>query len=368
MTQKLDYGIISIIKSYPIEMSLKVSKLVSQLLQGLERREQEVVDGRYGLKEGVVRTLAEIGDQYGITRERVRQIEAMGLKKLAKNRDDADLGSFVGLVRDVLKDNGGIQRETLLLDDLRSRIGDPAVSQLANKVQFLLEVAGGASCHPEDGDFYSYWYLSEEDQRRAVGFLSKLVKLMENSKESVLQDPRQVSGLAQEAMRPYDFREAVAQNYLFVSKKFHRNNDNNFGLSHWPEVNPKTVRDWSYLVLKKSRKPAHFEEISKMINRTRKNSQRLAHPQTVHNELIKDPRFVLVGRGTYGLQEFGIMPGTAREVMAKLLKKHGPLVSKDLVNVVLKERMFKKNTVLINLQNRKYFKRLEDGRYTIHEV
>ena len=88
--------------------------------------------------------------------------------------------------------------------------------------------------------------------------------------------------------------------------------------------------------------------------------------QTVHNELIKDPRFVLVGRGMYSLKEFGVMPGTAREVMARLLKDNGPLTPDDLMKLVLSERLLKKNTVLINLRNRKHFKRLEDGRYTVN--
>jgi len=85
----------------------------------------------------------------------------------------------------------------------------------------------------------------------------------------------------------------------------------------------------------------------------------------VHNELIKDDRFVLVGRGTYGLREFGILPGTAREVITHFLQNQYALASRDLVKLVLQQRQFKENTLLLNLQNRKYFKRLPDGKYTI---
>ena len=105
----------------------------------------------------------------------------------------------------------------------------------------------------------------------------------------------------------------------------------------------------------------HFTEIAKSVTDLR-NKQ--AHAPTVHNELIKDANFVLVGKGTYTLKEFGVIPGTAREIISHFLKKHGPLKANDVMKMVLKERLFKENTILINLQNRKNFKRMDDGRYT----
>ncbi len=77
---------------------------------------------------------------------------------------------------------------------------------------------------------------------------------------------------------------------------------------------------------------------------------------------------MLVGRGTYGLREFGILPGTAREVIGHFLKKHGPMKSNEVVQMVLQERTFKENTLLLNLQNRKHFQRMDDGRYTVREA
>ena len=72
----------------------------------------------------------------------------------------------------------------------------------------------------------------------------------------------------------------------------------------------------------------NFREISEAINRTNFVG-RAAHPQTVHNELIKDPRFVLVGRGIYGLSEHGFKPGIAREIISQILKEEGPLPLKS---------------------------------------
>ena len=113
--------------------------------------------------------------------------------------------------------------------------------------------------------------------------------------------------------------------------------------------------------------PLHFKEIANNIC-TLGIDKKPAHVQTVHNELIKDGRFVLVGRGVYALREHGYEPGTVREVITRLLKERGPLDSTEVVRLVNQKRFLKENTILLNLQNRRHFKRLEDGRYGAEEA
>ena len=55
---------------------------IGEVLKSLAPREREVIELRFGLKDGTPRTLDEVAKQYGITRERIRQIEARGLLKL----------------------------------------------------------------------------------------------------------------------------------------------------------------------------------------------------------------------------------------------------------------------------------------------
>src|SRR5581483_11125237 len=147
---------------------------------------------------------------------------------------------------------------------------------------------------------------------------------------------------------------AIVENYLGITKRIHMNRFGDVGLREWPEINPTTIRDKIYLVLKKDNKPLHFETIAKRINEVKFDDQ-IALAPTVHNELIKDGRFVLVGRGIYGLQEHGYEPGTAREVIAKVLKSNGPMKASDVVSRVNAQRFFKENTILINLQNKSTF-------------
>ena len=59
-----------------------LSERIAEVLRSLTPREREVIELRFGLKDGQPRTLDEVAKCYGITRERIRQIEARGLLKL----------------------------------------------------------------------------------------------------------------------------------------------------------------------------------------------------------------------------------------------------------------------------------------------
>lgn len=329
----------------------KLSNLIKVCLAGLNDRQKEILEGRYGLNKADTFTLAELGGRYGLTRERVRQIEALALKVARQKTSGGELNDFTKAVTTSLRATGGVKREDLLIADL-VKSGAVAAEQ-ANRVKFLLELSGKFNFSKEDNDFYPYWYLTDADQRKAVGFVSGLVK---NA------DRGNFGASFASAAKNAGISEAVARNYAAVSKNVAMNIFGDLGLSEWPEINPRTARDWAYLVLKKEQRPLHFNDIAVAVTKLR---NRRAHAPTVHNELIKDEKFVLVGKGTYTLREFGVTPGTAREIIAHYLQKHGPLSAKQVIGLVLKERLFKENTVLINLQNRKNFKRLDDGRYSV---
>ena len=106
----------------------------------------------------------------------------------------------------------------------------------------------------------------------------------------------------------------------------------------------------------------HFTEVAKGIE---KLFGRETHPATTHNELIKDGRFVLVGRGMYALKEWGYVQGVVRDVIRNILRENGPLTKDQIIEKVLKERHVKPGTVVVNLQNQKYFKRGKDGKFVL---
>jgi DNA-directed RNA polymerase delta subunit len=150
-----------------------------------------------------------------------------------------------------------------------------------------------------------------------------------------------------------------------ISKRIVADYEGSLGLSEWPEVNPKTVRDKIYYVLRKYQKPIHFKEIAKAISEEHFDTKKVV-AATVHNELIADKRFVLIGRGIYALKDWGYAPGTVKDIVAKILKSSGGAMEfADIYDEVLKQRQVRKNTVLINLQNQKEFKKIGASKFIL---
>lgn len=340
-----------------------ISKIVNSALTGLNARQKEVLAGRFGIdKEGEGETLAAIGDRLKVTRERIRQIENSGIALAKANiLKNAEAVSVLEKIKKYIAGRGGVAEKS----DVIRYAGTFAKGARENHVDFLSEVSGVFNLHREDGDFLPFYYTSEKDLKAAKSFVDGWVGFLKSHKEKVFSG----SYRAQLAsfVRTKSVADAIAENYLAVSKHIEKNPYGDIGLRDWPEIRPMTVRDKIYLVLKKKSEPLHFENIAKHINTAGFDGTEALAP-TVHNELIKDARFVLVGRGIYGLREHGYEPGTAREVIAKVLKTRGPLAPTDVVTHVNKQRFFKPNTILINLQNRSFFERLPDGRYRVREA
>lgn len=124
----------------------------------------------------------------------------------------------------------------------------------------------------------------------------------------------------------------------------------------------KGLRDYAYLTLRAHGSPLHYKEVAEKIKEIFGKD---AHPATTHNELIKDDRFVLVGRGIYALREWGYTPGMVKDVIKEVISKHGPLTKKEIVEKVKRERHVKDSTIKVNLQDKSTFKRIEDGRFDL---
>lgn len=322
-------------------------------------RQKEFLMGRFGIDDGEKKTLQELGDRHGITRERVRQIETEGLKIASEKFKNSDGPKIIEIAKNHLKILGGARRDDYLVEDLKKLLKDSSLTK--NQLRFLFEIAKNPFYRSEDDSFYGFWHLDSQTMRRIENFIQKAVKVFENNRKNIFSSG-QVKAVLAKANEISGVNDFTGSNYLLLSKKFANNPYEDVGLSHWEEISPKTSKSKAYLVLKKHGKPLHFQELAKMIN-AQKFDERRVYPQTIHNELIKDPRFVLVGRGTYGLEEHGFYHGTAKEVLKKILKEKGPLSFEDIKKEVSKQRVLRENTLQINLHNKNYFKKLSDGRY-----
>ena len=334
-------------------------KIFNSLLEGLLSRQKDVIVGRFGIDpSGEPQTLAALGDRYGVTRERIRQIEAAGLNLLKRKINaEPEYGAIFSRGKKHLVDQGGVTRGGAFLEYCQSFV--PGIT--ANHLGLLLEASKAFLSFPEDTEYHQFYAVDKNAFRKAAGFIAQWESYLRDKKDHVLKG--RYADYFENFVKSKKISPAHADNFMSISKKIGSNPYGNVGLAEWPEINPRTIRDRVYLVMRKKGKPLHFKDISELINTT-KLGKRAASP-TVHNELIKDSRFVLVGRGIYGLQEHGYEPGTAREVIHRILKKTGALQPKNVILAVQKERFFKPNTILVNLQNKSFFERLSDGTYRV---
>lgn len=341
-----------------------IAKVFNSIFADLNPRGREVIIGRFGLTlpNAEPQTLAALGNKYGITRERVRQIEAAGLnllkQKIAQNKD---CQAILGKGKKSIDSAGGILGENVLLKQLNS--GGDSITK--NQLALLLESSKAFHFHDEDQSYQSFYFQDRKNLDNLNKFVTQLVKFLKPQKEAVLAG--NYENFFAKFVKAEKINESHANNFAAISKKIFTNPYGDTGLAEWPEIKPQNIRDRIYLVLRRSNEPLHFEQITTRINEV-KFDGRVALAPTVHNELIKDNRFVLVGRGIYGLTEKGFKPGTVQEVIKRILKQGGPMNTKQISLAVQKERILKQNTILVNLQNRKFFERLGDGTYQIREV
>lgn len=351
------------------------SRVTKDLLKVLPERHQDILVHRFGLKGESPETLESIGRSYAITRERVRQIEKDGLEHIRKSKALENFSEIIEELKQHIDRYGGIRKEMDLFDDLGLD------SSLHPQIHFLLTLSPVPQRLSEDKRFYARWLTNEDSHDLLDNFINLVTSYLE--KEHNPQEAEAFLACAREYMTSISgelLENHVLESFLGLSKKICRGCFGHYGLQHWPEINPKGVRDKAYIVLKQENRPFHFREITDFINKTAfsriytskrgsasvaEAKEKRANSQTVHNELIKDDRFVLIGRGIYALQEWGYEPGVVKDVIARLLRKNGSMTAPEIVKAVLAQRLVKENTILFNLQNRDIFEKLPDGKYRL---
>ena len=338
-------------------LPLNTQSIVNDILNAvIEReREREIVTRRYGLFDRK-ETLEQIGELLGITRERVRQLEKSVMTRL---RQSAEQGT-VPHVADVqtrmlaeLQALGGAAR----ISDLASRLSAENNRDEQSRITFLAYLCPELAVVDEDNDYHqSVTIAALNDEKQFKKLVSKLIETIKKIGQATDMDEiaRQV-GLS-------DIK--LAQAAASTSKHLATLNGQ-WGLTKWPMVNPKNIRDKIYVILHENGHHMHFNEIAEAIKQSDFKRKDVT-TQAIHNELIKDPRFVLIGRGIYALKEWGYEKGTVADIITQVLKDAGgPLHRDEIVKRVLKTRYVKETTILLNLQGKAQFKRVAKATYAL---
>jgi len=336
--------------------------IVDEILTALKEREKEILIKRYGLKGSEIKTLAAIGSEHNLTRERVRQIEKDLIKQIRKNsRLHQGLTQVREMLINTLSEHGKVMAEETLLKSM----GIKSEAE-RNSIIFILHLIEEIEAYLHE-NYKKCWSSVVFNKDLLHGFTKEAHGLLESVGKPIEEKEFIERFKNSEFFRnnQQELNEKTIVNFLDIAHKIEKNVFGHIGLSSWKQIVPKDVGDKAYLVLKQHTKPEHYSIITEMINRA-KFDNRTAYKETVHNELIKDPRFILVGRGIYALDEWGYKPGVVSDVIKEILQRAGkPLAKEKIIEDVLKSRQVKKNTILVGLSNKKLFRKVEKNLYAL---
>jgi Sigma-70, region 4 len=340
------------------EQSLKTESIVKDILKTIDReREQEIVSRRFGLFDRK-ETLEQIGELLGITRERVRQLEKSVIIKLKAMGEEGKLPGLQSIEKSIismLQTNGSVSRISQLTEQLT---GSADRIQQA-RIAFLATLCPQLVIIDENDDYHqSLGLLSTHDEKTIKAQVAKLIEAIKGiGQPATIQEIIEQGGL----------QSAESAGALASTSKHLATLNGRWGLVKWPMVNPKNIRDKIYVILYENGKHMHFNEIADAIKASSFKRKDVT-TQAIHNELIKDKRFVLIGRGIYALKEWGYKKGTVADIITEVLQKSGePLHRDEIVKRVLKSRYVKETTILLNLQGKPQFKRVAKATYTLAE-
>jgi len=347
------------------KLAVNLPALLENLFLVLTDKETLVIRKRFALLGEQKQTLERIGKHFNVTRERIRQIESIALGKLRRTVRTTKLEEVNDLAKLTLRKNGGVMREDALISACLVQIAntkevDGAVLRLSFSIDPDLALGSRSNT------FVPFWRLETLSMEDILTIVNSIVKILKK-RRSCMQADEVVSAI--QSLNLFDGRmpgKELVASCLGIDERF-REISEGWGLTEWRFVRPRSIRDKVDIILRKTGEPLHFMEIANRIREAgfdRKN----VTVQAVHNELIRYPQFVLVGRGLYALKEWGYEPGTVADVIERILKEKGALSKKEIIAEVAKQRTVKVGTISLNLQKMPYFKRVGRAVYAFDQA
>ena len=339
-----------------IDLKAGVADIISLIDQ---EREREIITRRFGLYDRR-ETLEQIGELLGITRERVRQLEKAILIRLKIAAEEGKTDTVAQLEKAFVRTLSEMGRAARIADLADTLYGKTTNLHERAHVAFIATLAPNLTVIDENDNYYQSTAVADYgDEKKLKGRVDEIVALIKEAKE-----PQTVDQLYDKLSYEHPGQVAALAS---VSKHLAHLKDT-WGLTKWPTVNPKNIRDKIYVILADNGKPMHFSDIAKSIKGSSFKRKDVT-TQAIHNELIKDKRFVLIGRGIYALDNWGYSKGTVSDIISEVLKKAGePLHRDEIVKRVLKSRQVKETTILLNLQSKAQFKRVAKATYVLTEA
>ncbi len=349
-------------KSNAPVLKLNLTEIIEDIFMVLTDKEKEVVVKRFSLDNNERRTLESIGRSFNVTRERVRQIEKIALGKLKRTVNSTKLKYIHDVAEATLRENGGIMLEERLIREILDMI-EKTVDVDTHIIRLSLAICPNFCCLEKNNLYKLSWHLSSHSPILIQEILQEAINVLKTSKEVMEEDEliRQVS--KSKVVQGLNLPDAFFSSLFSMDERL-KETEEGYGLMTWRHINPKSIRDKALIVLRRENKPLHFVELADKITESCFDYKKVT-VQAVHNELIRYPQFVLVGRGLYALKEWGFEDGTVTDIIESLLSKKSPMSKQDILKGVLKQRRVKKGTISLNLQKNPQFVRVGRAVYSL---
>lgn len=332
-------------------------KNVENFLLLLTQKERFVVERRFNLDQKEKATLEEIGQKFSVTRERIRQIEKNALNKLRRNLENCPLIDAGNLAYEYVESFGGVVKE----DNLVAKILNIKPEYSKEALQLIFSIDKRLTRVPNTVSFHPYVKIIQLSQASLENVCRMAVEALSKSKSTM-----SVDSLSKQIMN--DKTLSLSQNAFLsliqIDKKIKLIDEKHVGLYEWRNINPRTLRDKIFFVLRNQKSPMHFVDIANRIIESGFDKKKI-NLQAVHNELIRHDDFILIGRGIYGLSEWGYKSGTVADVIARILGNKDSMSQEDIVAEVLKQRKVKPITVILSLKNKSQFMRVGRKQYAL---
>lgn len=347
----------------PITGKLNLTEIIEDMFMVLTPKEKEVIIKRFSLDNKPRLTLEKIGQSFSVTRERIRQIEKIALGKLRRTVVNTRLNSINKIANEIVDANGGALLEDKLVAEILNKIvSDQQVD--ANIIRLALNINPEIIKMEKTNIYKPFWRFHTITLDLIKKIISEGIILL-NKKKDVFTDTELVSHIKTiMEQKEITIDPKLILSAMEVDKRVKRVKEG-YGLMSWRHINPRSIRDKAYIVLKKGGNPLHFVEIANKIAESGFD-KKVVTTQAVHNELIRYEQFVLVGRGLYALKEWGFKKGTVSDVIEELLKKKSPMTKQEIIEGVLKQRKVKKGTISLNLQKNSKFVRVGRAVYQLN--
>ena len=335
-----------------------------EILISLSEKEKNVIERRVWLK-WEKETLQSIWNSFSptITRERVRQIEESGIRKIWRIIKASILTDIQEKGIEFVKMSWGLASRDSLVNylikelNLEKDINKGVLETIVQSDFDILKSKQKLGCK-------IYFYLSKISRYNVDVINKEAIKVLKKKKDVI--EKEELFKIVSENLK--DLRGISAPLVGSVLELFDDIifwEDNLVWLTKWKILNPKTLKDKAVYILKKEWTPMHFVDIANKIIEVLEDNVKI---NTIHNELIRNEDFVLIGRGIYALREWWFKPGTVLDVISSILEKRNePMSTEEIVKEVLKIRDVKETTIYMNLQNRQVIERVWRNFYQLKQ-